>query len=243
MEKRLLNLYLKNLKSQNESVWKKIVKLPRGIVAQLVVSLVLLVIALVFAILFSAEISLQGWKTICAIVYIVLVSISFTLCFTALSATGKYEIEISDNSMDEYWKRCKANEEWIKNELSLSDANITDDILQIKQRIEAQRNAITSEADKKAERTDKWLQALAVPFVLAIFTAIIDKNDDVINAISTVFAILIVGFGFYGFVLLINNVLNLFRKQKVEKLKLFADELQGIIDMHQYHKNKDDRKG
>ena len=236
MEKRLLYLYLKNLKKQNESAWKKVIKLPKGIRAQLLTSLFLLIVAIVFIILSSVEvIAVDYWKNICVIAYTLLTTVSLILCFTSMSSIGKYEIFISDDSMNDFWIRCKENKKWIMKELSLTNNNVETEVDSIKQRIEAYRNDIIAESDKKAERTDKWLQALAVPFVLAIITAIIDKNDNMINAISIVFAILIICFGFYGVFLLVNNVLNLFRRQKTEQLKLFIDELQGIIDFCHYY--------
>ena len=75
---------------------------------------------------------------------------------------------------------------------------------------------------------------MAIPFVLAVITAILDKNDSIAIAISEIIAIILVFFVFLGGAWIIYSVIRLFKKQKYEQMKRFSEDLQGALDCIKY---------
>lgn len=104
----------------------------------------------------------------------------------------------------------------------------------IKNRVDDYIQELNDDAEKRANRMDKWIQALAIPFILAIITAVIDKNDDISKAVAIIVSIILVSVVLFGIVWLSDNFKSLLRKQKIEQLKLFSEDLQGIIDAEHY---------
>lgn len=141
--------------------------------------------------------------------------------------------------MNEYWDFCNETKKWIVELFHFDDNDKTDvikEIKEIKNRVDTYRQELNDDAEKRANRMDKWIQALAIPFVLAIITAVIDKNDDISKAVAIIFSIILVGVVLFGIFWLSNNFKSLLRKQKIEQLKLFSEDLQGIIDAEHYCK-------
>lgn len=249
MEKRLLNLYLKHIKDTDKKVFKKITSLPVRIKIQLVAILFFLTLTVVSVILsqsvFKCIVDMDLWKTVWTLIYLGSVVLSVVMCAISNVSVNKYEIDISDGSMKEYWDFCTSTKEWMINELIPEcddEEAILSEIKQLKERIDNYRNEMIAMTEKREERIDKWIQALAVPFVLAIITAVIDKNDNLGTAISIVFSIALIGAMIFSVVWLSNNFRGLLRKQKTEQLKFFSDDLQGILDCHRYSKYMKNKK-
>lgn len=243
MEKRLLNLYLKHIKDTDKKAFKKVTSLPVHIKFQFVAILFFLTLTFVSVILSQSEfkciVDMDLWKTIWTLIYWGSVGFSLVMCAISNISVNKYEIDISDGSMKEYWDFCNSTKDWMVNELipeCEDEEVILSEIKELKVRIDNYRNEMIAMTEKREERIDKWIQALAVPFVLAIITAIIDKNDNLGNAIAIAFSIALIGAMIFSAVWLSNNFRGLLRKQKTEQLKFFSDDLQGILDCHRYSK-------
>lgn len=243
MIKRLLNLYIKHVKETDKEIWKRITSLPKNIITEMIVALVCLTLTILSVVFVNAEIKIfnntEIWGTACTITYIISAIVAVFFCAIAQIAIGKYEIEISDSSMNEYWTFCNQTKKWIVELFNFDASNKTDvikEIETIKNRVDTYRQELNDDAEKRANRMDKWIQALAIPFVLAIITAVIDKNDDISKAVAIIVSIILVGVVLFGIVWLSNNFKSLLRKQKIEQLKLFSEDLQGIIDAEHYCK-------
>ena len=244
MVKRLLNLYIKHMEEMDKKLWKRITSLPRKIIVQMLIALSCITLTILSSALTNVDVNISNdpelWSIICTIVYVLSAIIAVLFCAISQISIGKYEIEISTKTIDEYWTYCYTTKNWIVDLLGLKDTSemsVVKEIGAIKDRVDAYRKELIDDAEKRANRMDKWVQALAVPFVLAIITAVIDKNDDIGKAVAVILAIVIIGIVLFGIVWLNNNFKSLLRKQKDEQLKLLSEDLQGIIDSDHYSIN------
>lgn len=241
MIKRLLNLYVKHIKETDTEIWKRITSLPKNIITVMMVALICFTLTILSAILANADVEIfnntEIWGMACTITYVISAIVAVFFCAIAQIAIGKYEIEISDSSMNEYWTFCNETKKWIAELFHFDNSNntnIINEIETIKNRVDTYRQELNDDAEKRANRMDKWIQALAIPFILAIITAVIDKNDDISKAVAIIVSIILVGVVLFGIVWLSNNFKSLLRKQKIEQLRLFSEDLQGIIDAEHY---------
>ena len=241
MVKRLLNLYIKHMEETDKKLWKRITLLPRKIIVQMLVALSFITLTILSSALSNVDVMISNdpelWSVMCTIVYVLSAIIAVLFCGISQISIGKYEIEISTKTMDEYWLYCYTTKKWIFDLFGLNDTSeisVVKEIEAIKDRVDSYRQELIDDAEKRAKRMDKWVQALAVPFVLAIITAVIDKNDDIGKAVAVILAIVIIGIVLFGIVWLGNNFKSLLRKQKDEQLKLLSEDLQGIIDAEHY---------
>lgn len=241
MIKRLLNLYVKHIKEMDTEIWKRITLLPKNIIAVMMVALICFTLTILSAILANADVEIfnnaETWGIACTITYIISAIVSVFFCAIAQIEISKYEIEISDSSMNEYWAFCNNTKKWIVELFNFDDSDkkrVIKEIEIIKKRVDDYIQELNDDAEKRANRMDKWIQALAIPFILAIITAVIDKNDDISKAVAIIVSIILVGVVLFGIVWLSNNFKSLLRKQKIEQLKLFSEDLQGIIDTEHY---------
>ena len=92
-------------------------------------------------------------------------------------------------------------------------------------------------ATKLLESVSTFIILLAVPFVLAIITSVLDKSEATVNAISEIFAILLVFVALFGVVWTIYSVVRVFKRQKLEQMKRFSEDLQGALDCQKYARN------
>lgn len=243
MIKRLLNLYIKHIKDVDKKVFDKIIALPKKIIAQMIVALICFVVTIISAALANADLEILNnteiWGLACTLVYIISAIIAVLFCAISQIAISKYEIDNSDSSICEYLDFCHEMRTWIVDSLGFKeneDVDIIKEIEEIKKRVDTYRQELIDDAEKRANRLDKWIQALAVPFVLAIITAVIDKNDDINKTVAIILSIILVGIVLFGIIWLSNNFKSLLRKQKCEQLKVFSEDLQGIIDAEHYCK-------
>lgn len=241
MERRLLNLYLKHIKEVDKKVFRKVTMLPKRIVVQLIIIMFMLVVSVLSAFLSGKEFELVSdqsmWKTICSWIYLVSLMLSVVICIISHFSISKYEIAVSDISIKDYWRYCERTKGWIKTEL-LSACNdecvITEEIHSLKERIDQYRCEVDALTERREIRTEKWIQTLAIPVVLAIITAAINKSEKWETALSVIVAIIAIGAMAFSVIWLINNFKSLLRKQKSEQLKFFSEDLQGVLDWQHY---------
>lgn len=241
MERRLLNLYLKHIKEIDKKIFKKVALLPKHIAAQLIIITSLLLISVVSVILSQSEFKfisdLELWRTICIWAYLISIALSVIVCVASHFSINKYEIDVSDTSIKEYWKYCKRTKKWITTSLIPAcndDKVIAEEIRVLKGRVDQYRCELDALAEKREARTEKWIQTLAIPLVLAIISAAINKDDNWEAAVSIIVATVLIGAMAFSVIWLINNFKSLLRKQKSEQLKFFSDDLQGVLDLQHY---------
>lgn len=85
--------------------------------------------------------------------------------------------------------------------------------------------------DKESlERTDKWLQALIIPIVLAIITTSISNVSDIAVIFKNTLIIIICFVSVYCIFIAVQKISNFPNKRMIEKLNCFAGDLQGVLD-------------
>ena len=65
-------------------------------------------------------------------------------------------------------------------------------------------------------------------------TSVLDKSEATVNAISEIIAILLVFVALFGVVWTIYSVVRVFKRQKLEQMKRFSEDLQGALDCQKY---------
>lgn len=240
MEKRLLQLYLKKIQKEKD-LWKKIRRIPRGILVSLIISIILIVITITTAILSCIDIKpLQNWSIVCFISSIITLILAYITGAISSFYMEKYEISIADENMEEYWKKSAEDEQWIRTVFPVNNESFYNDIVHIKERIDKYKNELTIQAENRIKRRDEWTRILIIPIVLLIISVVVNKNDNFSKALYMTIIILISFFVCYIIALDINSILDIFRRRKEEQVKLFSDSLQGILDYHSFKKNSID---
>ena len=150
-----------------------------------------------------------------------------TLCISLFFYTENFQIKNSDIRFLVYKEYCDKILQWLIDcGIIVTKENIIELMLRVEKEIEKaeKQRAITR------ERIDKWIQILIIPILLAVFSAIIKAQTDLTVLFAYTFAFLIV----LGSIALafINcyNILDFFKKRKLEQLKSLYNDLQGVLD-------------
>lgn len=69
---------------------------------------------------------------------------------------------------------------------------------------------------------------------MAIITSVLEKNNQTVMAITEIFTILLILAILIGVIWVINSASKLFKKQKLEQMKSFSEDLQGALDCIKY---------
>lgn len=216
MELLLYKNYLKYLNDNKSSLADALKKMPRPIL----IMLIILLITTVGTIVAICVEKIRNYSFIALIVETVVACIVFYF--------GQYyEIKNSNLDIKEYKKYCVKLFKWLKN------TNVSverKDIIDIKNRIDNRIGEYEQRQQRTFDVIIRFVQILILPIFLAVLTVVLNKQLD----ISMVFAygfiaiiippfIAVTSFGFFSF-------LNLFRKNEIEKMKRFSNDLQGILD-------------
>lgn len=177
MEKRLFNLYLKYIEESCPPVWERLAKIPKKLIAYLGCMIGFYLISIIF--LPVAKCLNGTWSFVFSGLSIVFVILSIIFGCFLFTETEKYEIDVSDNAMKDYWDYCYIIRNWFQkaflSDKEKNDERINVEILEIKKRVDLYLQNQSETIDKRDARIDKWIQALAIPFILAIITSVIEK--------------------------------------------------------------------
>ena len=180
------------------------------------------------------------WSLIISAAYILFLILCVVFGLLLFFSTEKYEIAISDKSMNDYWQYCFGIRKWFISNFVVGHPSSTDvdnDISEVKKRVDSYLLEQSHIVEHRNARIDKWVQALAIPFILAIITSILDKRETIILAVSEILAILLVFATLFGIVWTIISVLKVIKRKKFEQMKRFSEDLQGALDCQKYASN------
>lgn len=212
----LFDSYRKYQKENNDKFYKAISKLPKGakfLLGGLVISFIYSILAIFFSFFKNT--------------YIICLVSQVTLCISLFFYTENFQIKNSDIRFLVYKEYCDKILQWLIDcGIIVTKENIIELMLRVEKEIEKaeKQRAITR------ERIDKWIQILIIPILLAVFSAIIKAQTDLTVLFAYTFAFLIV----LGSIALafINcyNILDFFKKRKLEQLKSLYNDLRGVLD-------------
>ena len=237
MEKRLFQLYLNEIQKKENNAWKHVFCTPLRIWLKFALVIVSLIVTFVCTGLYNVSIPIQIWNRIYSGGIILGTVASLLLCIFLHLDIEKYEIQISDKTIKDYWNYCYDIRNWFKRILpcdSSCENDVSLNIKSVQDRIDKYYKTLKRIQKQCNERIDKWVQVLAIPFILAIVSAIVEKNEDTVNAISTVFSVLIIFIFLACVVWVIWSMIKMFRKRRLEQIKCFSEDLQGAIDCIKY---------
>lgn len=216
MEDFLFNCYLKFKKEHSSDFWEKINKLPRHLLILFIISIVSAVLSLgVFLVLGNP---LWNW---------ILIAIELFSTFALGFYTEKYSVDNSQIQIDNYINYCKDMYCY------LCDNNIKTEehIHEILNRINDKIADIQLKLDKKHDEINKLMQILFIPIVLAILKEFFDSSSELSSMVES--SVLVVIFTLFAYSIIIggNYLMNYDNIRCQNKLKCFASDLQGVLDV------------
>lgn len=214
MERIIFNCYIKWLHGKNGNLFARVLKLP-------------LTAKILMALLFT---------TLIGVVITVLTNSELTICFLAAEVlislvvylyTDHYEIKYSDDELDNFREHCEA----FKKILDSTGINITEEfVIDLKKRYIDKVNTNKLRVANNRTTLGKWVMALLIPIILALFGAIVNPeasiNDVLTLGLSIVSLILLVFFVAF-FVI---EIVNLCIMSKNGEYQQLIDDLQGAVD-------------
>lgn len=216
MEEILFDSYRKYQKSQKGNTLKAIFKLPVLAIVLLAMSIVCLTLNILVIIFDWVPI----WGLVCLLA-------ELAVCVSLYFYTDNYQIRTSDTRMKTYAVYCANLMNWLQGTgFCVTEANILVIIARINNRIDAKQK----KKQENQQRFDKWCQALLFPVVLAVFSAILKSQTDIVvmlaYAATLLLTISLVYLGAYNCM----NMISFFEKRRVAQMRSFADDLQGVLD-------------
>mgnify|MGYP005762865589 CR=1 FL=1 len=216
MESILFDSYRKYQKEHKDNFIKAIFKLP--IWAQ--IFLVIIVLCLAYSVLVVFVPCLR-------VAYGYCLAVEVLTCVALYFYTENFQIKTSDSRLFVYQEYCEKIKQWL---VSVG-VNVTpENIKEIMKRTNKRIALLEKKRKERRDRIDKWIQILIIPILLAIFSAVIKEQTDLslllVYAVSMIVAIASIGLAFLN----IYNIIDFFQKRKLEQMKSFAEDLQGVLD-------------
>lgn len=216
MEQILYKNYLKYLKDNKTPLYKTLLSIPKCAAGILVA----LVLSGVVTFVFMCAEKLRQY---------IFIPLAFEVVFSIVAYfySEHYEINNSEKYLKNYKEYCGDIYNWLQN-MSISISK--DSIIEIKRRIDNKLEKMEKTKEKNINTIERIIQVIIIPFVLAMFAALI-KNESDANVIVTYgvyfiffpIALLVTLFGLF-------EVFSMINKNEFNKLKNFSDDLQGILD-------------
>lgn len=221
MDEKVFFCYLDYQKKSRSPIWKRILRLPIGVG----VSLVIGVLSIVFAILTVSISAWREWQMVASAAEVI-------SCVLLLVFTEKYQIKSSKENLSKYEIYCKDLMNWLNTYGFSEKAKVELLYKRISERIVIQEK----EKKESSDRSEKWIQTFIIPIVLAVVSAIIANQKDLITMFASVFSIVFI-------FILIYSLYSVFRtahwfpvKRKTEQMKRFAEDLRAILDFEELNR-------
>lgn len=214
MNNYLFYSYLKWQKDNNDSSIKKLLKLPKPAIVLLIL---LSISCITTIILLFIQLSLS---------YIAL-AFEFIIVVITFFYSERMLIKTSINNLESYRNYCFKLYTWICT-FSVTEK---EDINELMNRILESKNNLAIIKVRQLERIDRWMQVLVIPIVLAIVNNLISKQTDINQVTVYILTILALFATIYFFIYAAIAAMNIFNKKKINQYQIFADDLQGIIDV------------
>ncbi len=215
MDNYLFYMYLKYLKDNKLTFWSKLLKQPP-------------VAIILFVIIIISGISSIILSFININYYFILGSILLEIisCAVLYFYTENYRITCSERKAEDYKEYCKKIRIWL-NSCGIIDREVVE---VLHSRVIENIEQLKSLDKESLERTDKWLQALIIPIVLAIITTSISNVSDIAVIFKNTLIIIICFVSVYCIFIAVQKISNFPNKRMIEKLNCFASDLQGVLD-------------
>ena len=216
MKDRMFDCYRQYQKSSKDKIFKAFFKLP--VPAVVLMSLSLVCVILNFVVILCNLVAPIGLFLLIA---------EMAICIALYLFTDNYQIQNSDTRMQKYVSHCSDLAEWFHQTGFIVSK---DNVIELRNRVKQHISDDQKRKKANQERFDKWCQALLFPIILAIFSAAIKNQTDILvmvgYAVTMIVSIGLLYLGAYHCL----NVISFFEKRRVAQMERFAEDLQGIID-------------
>lgn len=212
----IFNLYLKHKEENSNKMWERFMKLPKYIIG--LFASVIICAVLSFILLFALKNPLLYWiPFIIELLSVIILGFSSEKYFINCSQTTfKEYANECQNMYYKVFKKCIISDEQLDQILNMANNKITD---------------LQNKIDKKYESVRKTNQILFIPLVLSILKSLWDSPNDISTLTETSLAMIILYLIIYNFMFPIISLINYDTIRQINKLKYFADDLQGVIDI------------
>lgn len=213
MDRYLFYMYLKYLKDNKLTFWYELWKQPKMAI-------------FLFAIVIISGIALLVFIFINKYLMLISIIMEIVSCVILYFYTENYRITCSKNKTEEYRKYCKDIKIWL-NSCGIKDKEAVE---VLHSRVIESIEQIKSLDKESQERTDKWLQALIIPVVLAIITTVISNVSDIAVMFNNTLIIIICFVSVYCIFTSTQKISSFPQKRMLEQLNCFASDLQSVLD-------------
>ena len=216
MDEILFDGYRKYQKCLNGNIIKTVLRLPIGAIVIIVLAFASMVLSFVFR--FNESLP---WLSP------VFFLIEILTCISSHFYIENFRIKTSNKRLVSYFEYCCNLYAWIKSTgVAASEQNIQTIMTRIEKRV------ALLEGKRKHVQDTIWhiVNILIIPLLLAIFSSWMKDQtnlpDLIAASLSIVFFVGSIGLLVY----LLYNVFSIFQKHRIEQLRCFFEDLQGIID-------------
>lgn len=214
MEEIMLKMYLKFQKDNNKPQWKNLLKVPVAI--WLMLALAVLCLAVSAGLFFSNEM----WISFCLMFVATILSIALNIWI------DRYSIDHSQKELDNYRTYLEKLSSWlVQNEFSSMQS-----VKLLFERVKNKLHELQIEQKERNSRADRWIQLLVIPVVLAIITASIKSETDIVNMFAYSIAVIVLFMALYCIFNLFRGLIWFPKKRIIEQLGCFSNDLQSILD-------------
>lgn len=212
METYLFYHYLKIAKENKQTFWPKLFSRPIEIVVFFILTLVSCIASPVFVIL--------RWELA------VIIALVFEMVFGALFyfLSERHRINFCDSEYGKYEEYCIKLLDSFK-QLKIKEEDISEICGSVSKKIDS----LKAEEDKSNAKEERWLQTLIIPTTIAIITAVIAKQNDIVNMLAYTFIIVVIFAVVYGLISIVRRFSFYPQKQRIEQMECFLSDLQSIV--------------
>lgn len=220
MEEYIFNCYKKWVKEQNGSISKQLSRLTRAANALIILLIVTMSAIIITYILSVYKVINEEWVTVPALLEAIIGIISYVY-------TSKYEINHSDDALNEYQQYCDNLSDMLAERNITSRPFLEEIIVRYKTLI----NDSSREIERNQDRINKVMQILIIPIFLAVLGNLLNMQTDAQSAIAAGIA-LAFGIAFIYIIVFYPVYMynNLTIKKRQNNYKQFVTDLQSIID-------------
>ena len=215
MESLLFDSYRAFQKEYNGSIIRRFCRLPWAVIVLSILGLASFVSFAILSIFNHSIISM-----VCVGVEIVSVVVLFFY-------TENYRLKTVDKRLTTYLNYCGDMHKWLAGTgFVVTPENVQKILVKVEQQIERQEK----QRSKVFEFVRHTGDVLLIPFLLAVFSHWMTGKTDlpvlISGAVSTIIIVCAIGMLVY----IVYSVFSFYRKHRIEQLRCFADDLQGIIE-------------
>lgn len=216
MDNFIFNAYLKFKTEYSGGMLARIVKLPRHLLTLFFITIISAIVSIVL--LFMIKNPYVYW--IPAAIEIVSV-IALGIC------SNKYNIDNNQKHSEKYIEYCRN----LYKDFCKINVKTEQQFCEILNRTNKKISDIQTKIDKNIEITNKWMQTLIIPILLAVFKAFIDSEEDISVILNSSFFMMILTIVIYAFIIFGFSIINYDIKKQQNELKNYAEDLQSILDI------------